>query len=88
MKPRIRFDKALIKLAGEKKTEMKSISSAIDSLREKLESIMIKEIQEITKQLRDGFTETIEHLSTNNHHAKSMGQYPDISVDRIHLQSA
>ena len=74
------FDKALIKLAGEKKNgDERSISSAIGFFEGKARiNYDQAKTQEITKQLRDGFTETIEHLSTNNHHAKSMGHYPDI----------
>lgn len=74
------FDKALIKLAGEKKNgDERSISSAIGFFEGKARiNYDQAKTQEITKQLRDGFTETIEHLSTKNHHAKSMGHYPDI----------
>ena len=74
------FDKAIIKLAGEKKNgDERSISSAIGFFEGKAKiNYDQAKTQEITKQLRDGFTETIEHLSTKNHHAKSMGHYPDI----------
>lgn len=74
------FDKALIKLAGEKKNgDERSISSAIGFFEGKARiNYDQAKTQEITKQLRDGFTETIEHLSTKNHHAKSMVHYPDI----------
>ncbi|MDO4177185.1 MAG: hypothetical protein Q4D99_06935 [Bacillota bacterium] len=73
-------DKALITLAGKKNNgEDRSIASAIAFFEGKAKVTYDQaKTQEITKQLTDGFTETIEHLSTKNHHAKSLAHYPDI----------
>ena len=74
------FDKAVIALAGEKKNgEERSISSAIAFFERKAKVTYDQaKTQEIAKHLADGFTDTIEHLSTKNHHAKSLSHYPDI----------
>ena len=74
------FDKAIIALAGEKDNgEKRSIASAIAFFENKAHVTYDQaKTQEITKRLADGFTETIEHLSTKNHHAKSLSHYPDI----------
>lgn len=74
------FDKAIIALAGEKENgEKRSIASAIAFFEKKAHVTYDQaKTQEITKHLADGFTETIEHLSTKNHHAKSLSHYPDI----------
>ena len=74
------FDKAVIALA-EKKTngEDRSIASAIGYFEKKAKvSYDQAKTQEITKKLADGFTETIKHLSTKNHHVKSLSHYPDV----------
>ena len=74
------FDKAIIALAGKKKNgEERNIASAIAFFENKAKVTYDQaKTQEITKHLADGFTETIEHLSTGNHHAKSLSHYPDI----------
>lgn len=74
------FDKAIIALADKKKNgEERNIASAIGFFEEKAKVVYDQaKTQEITKHLADGFTETIEHLSTTNHHAKSLSHYPDI----------
>ena len=74
------FDKAIIALAGKKKNgEERNIASAIAFFENKAHVTYDQaKTQEITKQLADGFTETIGHLSTKNHHAKSLSHYPDI----------
>lgn len=74
------FDKAVVALAGEKNNgEKRSIASAIGFFENKAKVTYDQaKTQEIAKQLTDGFTETIEHLSTKNHHAKSLSHYPDI----------
>ena len=74
------FDKAIIALAGKKKNgEERSIANAIAFFEDKARVTYDQaKTQEITKHLTDGFTETIEHLSTANHHAKSLSHYPDI----------
>lgn len=74
------FDKALIELAGEKKNgEKRNIASAIAFFERKaMVNYDQAKTQEITKHLADGFTETVEHLSASNHHAKSLSHYPDI----------
>ncbi len=74
------FDKALIALAGEKKTgDKRSIASAIGFFeREARVTYDQATTQKMTKALKDGFTDTVEHLSMNNHHAKSLSHYPDI----------
>ena len=74
------FDKAIIALAGKKKNgEERNISSAIAFFENKAKVTYDQaKTQEITKHLADGFTETIKHLSTGNHHAKSLSHYPDI----------
>lgn len=74
------FDKAVIALAGKKKNgEERSIASAIAFFESKAKVTYDQaKTQEITKHLDDGFTETIKHLSTQNHHAKSLSHYPDI----------
>lgn len=74
------FDKAVIALAGKKKNgEERSIASAIAFFENKAKVTYDQaKTQEITKHLADGFTDTIKHLSTQNHHAKSLSHYPDI----------
>ena len=74
------FDKAVIALAGKKDNgEERSIASAIGFFESKAKVTYDQaKTQEITKHLADGFSETIEHLSTKNHHAKSLSHYPDI----------
>ena len=74
------FDNAIIALAGKKGNgEARSIASAIGFFEGKAKVTYDQaKTQEITKSLTDGFTETIEHLSTKNHHAKSLSHYPDI----------
>ena len=74
------FDKAVIALAGKKKNgEERSIASAIAFFESKAKVTYDQaKTQEITKHLADGFTETVKHLSTQNHHAKSLSHYPDI----------
>ncbi len=74
------FDKAVIALAEKKENgETRSIASAIEFFEKKAKVTYDQaKTQEITKQLADGFTDTIEHLSTKNHHAKSLSHYPDI----------
>ena len=74
------FDKAVIALAGKKKNgEERSIASAIAFFESKAKVTYDQaKTQEITKHLANGFTETIEHLSTKNHHVKSLSHYPDI----------
>ena len=74
------FDKAVIALAGKKKNgEERSIASAIAFFENKAKVTYDQaKTQEITKHLADGFTYTIKHLSTQNHHAKSLSHYPDI----------
>lgn len=74
------FDKAVIALAGKKKNgEERNIASAIQFFENKAKVTYDQaKTQEITKRLADGFTETIEHLSTKNHHAKSLSHYPDL----------
>ena len=74
------FDKAVIALAGKKDSgEERSIASAIGFFENKAKVTYDQaKTQEITKHLADGFTDTIEHLSTKNHHAKSLSHYPDI----------
>jgi hypothetical protein len=74
------FDKAVIALAGKKKNgEERNIASAIQFFENKAKVTYDQaKTQEITKRLTDGFAETIEHLSTKNHHAKSLSHYPDI----------
>lgn len=74
------FDKAVITLAGKKKNgEERSIASAIAFFENKAKVTYDQaKTQEITKHLADGFTDTIKHLSTQNHHAKSLSHYPDI----------
>ena len=74
------FDKAVIALAGKKKNgEERSIASAIAFFETKAKVTYDQaKTQEITKHLADGFTDTIKHLSTQNHHAKSLSHYPDI----------
>ena len=74
------FDKAVVALAGEKNNgEKRSIASAIGFFENKAKVTYDQaKTQEIAKQLTDGFAETIEHLSTKNHHAKSLSHYPDI----------
>lgn len=74
------LDKAIIVLAGDKKNgEERSVASAIGFF-EKNAKVTYDQAktQEISRNLADGFTETIEHLSTKNHHAKSLSHYPDI----------
>lgn len=74
------FDKAIIALA-KKKTNGKdrSIASAIGFFENKAKvGYDQAKTQEITKKLADGFTETVEHLSTKNHHVKSLSHYPDV----------
>ena len=74
------FDKAVIALAGKKKNgEERNIASAIAFFEKKAKVTYDQaKTQEITKCLADGFTDTIEHLSTKNHHAKSLSHYPDL----------
>lgn len=84
------FEEVVIKLANKvkkeeakaKKIEFKkvaNIKSAIGIL-EKYFPVPYdqKATQEINKQLNDGFEETVNHLSANNHHVKSLSHYPDI----------
>ena len=74
------FDRAVKSLAGKNKNgEESNISSAIAFFENKAKVTYDQaKTQEIKKQLSNGFTETIEHLSTKNHHAKSLSHYPDI----------
>ena len=74
------FDNAVISLAGKKKNgEKRNIASAIGFFQDEARvTYDQKTTQEITKNLADGFTETINHLSMKNHHAKSLSHYPDV----------
>ncbi|MBR3117642.1 MAG: hypothetical protein IKF29_00230 [Oceanobacillus sp.] len=60
-------------------TKDRSVASAIGYL-ERMASVSYDQAktQEITKMLANGFTDTVEHLSAKNHHAKSLSHYPDI----------
>lgn len=74
------FDKALVTLAEKNNAgEERSISSAIGFFERKAKVTYDQaKTQEITKHLANGFSDTVSHLSTTNHHAKSLSHYPDI----------
>ena len=79
------FDESIKKLVkkidskSSKKVYDRKIQSAIQFLEDKASvAYDQKTTQEISKHLSDGFTDTIEHLSAKNHHAKSLSHYPDI----------
>lgn len=74
------FDRAIIALAKKNENgKERGIAGAIAFFEGKAKVAYDQaKTQEITKHLSDGFIDTIEHLSTKNHHAKSLSHYPDV----------
>lgn len=73
------FDSLVMKLAKEKRGSGNNVKSAIGFFERNAKVTYDQATsQNLKKALSDGFTDTVEHLSMKNHHAKSLSHYPDV----------
>ena len=73
------FDSLVTKLAKEKQGSGNTVKSAIGFFERNAKvSYDQATTQSLKMALSDGFSDTVEHLSMKNHHAKSLSHYPDV----------
>lgn len=73
------FDSLVTKLAKGKQGSGNTVKSAIGFFERNAKvSYDQATTQSLKVALSDGFSDTVEHLSMKNHHAKSLSHYPDV----------